>query len=86
MLSIGLMLWVTWQLEGGAASVNEAGRMRMKTWRVTSEMQAQVPLELRRERIDEFDCALALLKLRPGCPPAPRGRGTACFPSRAQHV
>ncbi len=27
--SIGLTLWVTWQLEGGAAAVNEAGRMRM---------------------------------------------------------
>ena len=30
--SIGLTLWVTWQLEGGAAAVNEAGRMRMQTW------------------------------------------------------
>lgn len=28
--SIGLTLWVTCQLEGGAAAVNEAGRMRMK--------------------------------------------------------
>jgi two-component system nitrate/nitrite sensor histidine kinase NarX len=32
--SIGLTLWVTWQLEGGAAAVNEAGRMRMQTWRL----------------------------------------------------
>ncbi|OYU98366.1 MAG: hypothetical protein CFE45_16760, partial [Burkholderiales bacterium PBB5] len=31
--SISLTLWVTWQLEGGAAAVNEAGRMRMQTWR-----------------------------------------------------
>ena len=29
--SISLTLWVTWQLEGGAAAVNEAGRMRMQT-------------------------------------------------------
>ena len=29
LLSIALTLWVSWQLEGGAAAVNEAGRMRM---------------------------------------------------------
>ena len=34
LVSIGLTLWVTWQLEGGAAAVNEAGRMRMQTWRL----------------------------------------------------
>ena len=62
LLSIGLTLWVTWQLEGGAASVNEAGRMRMQTWRMTSEIQEKVAPELRRERIDEFDLALALLE------------------------
>lgn len=32
--SIGLTLWVSWQLEGGAAAVNEAGRLRMQTWRM----------------------------------------------------
>ncbi|MGA0610943.1 type IV pili methyl-accepting chemotaxis transducer N-terminal domain-containing protein [Caldimonas sp. KR1-144] len=32
--SIALTLWVTWQLEGGAAAVNEAGRLRMQTWRL----------------------------------------------------
>ena len=31
LFSIGLTLWVTWHLEGGAAAVNEAGRMRMQT-------------------------------------------------------
>jgi uncharacterized membrane protein SirB2 len=34
--SIGLTLWVTWQLEGGAAAVNEAGRMR--TWRMAQTL------------------------------------------------
>ncbi len=33
--SIVLTLWVTWQLEGGAAAVNEAGRMRMMSYRMT---------------------------------------------------
>ena len=28
--SIAMTLWVSWQLEGGAAAVNEAGRMRME--------------------------------------------------------
>ena len=40
LISIGLTLWVTWQLEGGAAAVNEAGRMRMQTWRLVSSVQA----------------------------------------------
>ncbi|MGC1817133.1 MAG: type IV pili methyl-accepting chemotaxis transducer N-terminal domain-containing protein, partial [Casimicrobiaceae bacterium] len=36
MASVGLTLWVTWQLEGGAAAVNEAGRMRMQAWRLAA--------------------------------------------------
>ena len=32
--AIGLTLWIGWQLEGGAAAVNEAGRLRMQTWRM----------------------------------------------------
>ncbi|HWP12234.1 MAG TPA: type IV pili methyl-accepting chemotaxis transducer N-terminal domain-containing protein [Ramlibacter sp.] len=36
--SIGLTLWVTWSLEGGAAAVNEAGRMRMQTYRLALEV------------------------------------------------
>ncbi len=52
MLSIGLTLWITWQLEGGAAAVNEAGRMRMQTWRLaqtlaghdTQRLQGQLTL------------------------------------------
>ena len=36
--SIGLTLWVTWNLEGGAAAVNEAGRMRMQTYRLALEV------------------------------------------------
>ncbi|MCW5657769.1 MAG: type IV pili methyl-accepting chemotaxis transducer N-terminal domain-containing protein [Burkholderiaceae bacterium] len=32
--SIALTLWITWQLEGGAAAVNEAGRLRMMSYRL----------------------------------------------------
>ena len=59
--SIGLTLWVTWQLEGGAAAVNEAGRLRMQTW--------QLALTLGHgdaRRVDEllvrFDSGIELLR------------------------
>ena len=29
--TVGLSMWVTWQLEGGAAAINEAGSMRMRS-------------------------------------------------------
>ena len=32
--AIGLTLWVSWQLEGGAGAINEAGRMRMMSYRM----------------------------------------------------
>nr|WP_315493995.1 type IV pili methyl-accepting chemotaxis transducer N-terminal domain-containing protein [uncultured Rhodoferax sp.] len=60
--SIGLTLWVTWQLEGGAASVNEAGRMRMQTWRMASEIQAGIAEDQRMARIAEFDQNLWVLE------------------------
>lgn len=60
--SIGLTLWVTWQLEGGAAAVNEAGRMRMQTWRLTSVAQVgRAPAEVA-ALVQEFDQSLELLR------------------------
>ena len=52
--SIGLTLWVTWQLEGGAAAVNEAGRMRMQTWRL-----AQTPVRAAGRPLAEVLCRRA---------------------------
>jgi two-component system, NarL family, nitrate/nitrite sensor histidine kinase NarX len=60
--SISLTLWVTWQLEGGAAAVNEAGRMRMQTWRLTSAVQAQLPPAEIATLVAEFDRSLGLLR------------------------
>ena len=34
MAAIGVLVWMSLQLEGGAASVNEAGRMRMQAYRM----------------------------------------------------
>ena len=60
--SIALTLWVTRQLEGGAAAVNEAGRMRMQTWRLTSALQAQrSPAEVN-SLLQQFDQSLGLLR------------------------
>ncbi|MDO9202676.1 MAG: type IV pili methyl-accepting chemotaxis transducer N-terminal domain-containing protein, partial [Hydrogenophaga sp.] len=60
--SIGLTLWVTWQLEGGAAAVNEAGRLRMQTWRLTSAVQAQLPPQDVAALVAQFDGSLGLLR------------------------
>lgn len=62
LLSIGLTLWVTWQLEGGAASVNEAGRMRMQVWRMASAAQAGGPMAGREALAARLDGSLALLR------------------------
>ena len=32
--AIATLVYMTWQIEGGAAAVNEAGRMRMQTYRM----------------------------------------------------
>lgn len=60
--SIGLTLWVTWRLEGGAAAVNEAGRMRMQIWRLASAAQAALPPEQVKDLVARFDDSLALLR------------------------
>lgn len=62
LVSIGLTLWVTWQLEGGAAAVNEAGRMRMQTWRLASAVQAGVERAELQALVNRFDESLALLR------------------------
>lgn len=58
--SIGLTLWVTWQLEGGAAALNEAGRMRMQTWRMAQTLQVRDPDRMQ-SQFALFDQSLQLL-------------------------
>ncbi len=65
--SIGLTLWVTWQLEGGAAAVNEAGRMRMRSYQLALSLQDPIlpPAQLLPDvarRLRDFDDSLALLR------------------------
>ena len=72
--SIGLTLWVTWQLEGGAAAVNEAGRMRMRSYQLALILQpprvgsAPALTDIER-RLQDFDASMDLLRMGdPGRP------------------
>lgn len=62
LVSIGLTMWVTRQLDGGAAAVNEAGRMRMQAWRLASTLLAEQPEPQVAARVAEFEASLALLR------------------------
>ena len=59
--SIGFTLWVAWQLEGGAAAVNEAGRLRMNMLRMILAQQNESPQELAQLR-QRFDAGLEMLR------------------------
>jgi len=60
--SIALSLWVTWQLEGGAAAVNEAGRLRMLTYRMTLDAAAGRNADMATQ-IATFERTLDLLRV-----------------------
>lgn len=62
LISIGLTLWVTWQLEGGAAAVNEAGRLRMQTWRLASAVQAGMARTDLQGLVGRFEESLTVLR------------------------
>ena len=60
--SIGLTLWVSWNLEGGAAAVNEAGRLRMMTYRLALGLpEAGAADEASRAQARSFEGSLQLL-------------------------
>lgn len=60
-LSIGLTLWVSWQLDGGAAAVNEAGRLRMQLERMVRSVADEDADALQQQAIG-FDQKLELLR------------------------
>jgi two-component system, NarL family, nitrate/nitrite sensor histidine kinase NarX len=60
--SIGLTFWVTWQLEGGAAAVNEAGRMRMQAWRLNSALHTGMAQPELQRLVSQFDDSLSVLR------------------------
>ncbi len=61
LLSTVATLWVSWQLDGGVAAVNEAGRMRMQAYRMALTVGTGDPRELPRQ-IEQFNQSLNLLR------------------------
>ena len=61
LLIIAVTLWVSWQLEGGAAAVNEAGRMRMQANRLSLSIATNDLKALPGQRA-EFERSLDLLR------------------------
>ena len=61
--SIGITLWLGWQLEGGAGAVNEAGRLRMQTWRLAQALSAPEHGRAGAPQLfGQFDASLELLQ------------------------
>ncbi|MCW7541611.1 type IV pili methyl-accepting chemotaxis transducer N-terminal domain-containing protein [Aquabacterium sp. A7-Y] len=69
LLSIAMTLWVSWQLEGGAAAVNEAGRLRMQTYRMALQAQPGASDAERRRTVEAMEAGLE--RLRVGDPSRP---------------
>ena len=61
MISISFTLWVTWKLEGGAAAINEAGRMRMQTYQLAL-LAGEGKKEAASKLIAKFDDSIIVLK------------------------
>ena len=61
MISISFTLWVTWKLEGGAAAINEAGRMRMQTYQLALLANEQ-DLTATQRLIEKFNGSINVLK------------------------
>ena len=62
LLSIGLTMWVTRQLDGGAGAVNEAGRLRMQAWSLAAtQLSAQTP-DATADAVARFDATMRLLR------------------------
>ena len=65
--SIGITLWVGWQLQGGASAINEAGRLRMQTWRLAQALSAPQP-DRQQDRVrvagllEQYQASLDLLQ------------------------
>ena len=59
--AVMLTLWVSWQLDGGAAAVNEAGRLRMQAYRMAMTASLGDSATFEREAA-EFERSLALLR------------------------
>ncbi len=62
MLLIATTLWVSWQLDGGAAALNEAGRMRMQSFRLSLSISTGDRAAVTHQA-DEFENSLSVLRV-----------------------
>ncbi|WP_211209861.1 type IV pili methyl-accepting chemotaxis transducer N-terminal domain-containing protein [Uliginosibacterium gangwonense] len=67
---IGGTLWLSWQLEGGAAAINDAGSLRMRSYRLALSMQIQ-PLDAKRIDSEIQSLEKTLYSLHRGDPARP---------------
>lgn len=61
LLAIAVTLWVSWQLDGGAAAINEVGRMRMQAYRIALSLSSG-DAKVLAPRAEEFESSLELLR------------------------
>lgn len=62
LMAIGYTLLLSWQLEGGAAAINEAGSLRMRSYRLGLALQQAVPKSEIDKELAEFDRTIADLQ------------------------
>ena len=62
LFSTAATLWVSWQLDGGAAAVNEAGRMRMEAYRISLSVSLRENQDVLRKQVEEFERSISLLR------------------------
>ena len=87
LVSIGLTLLVSWRLEGSAAAINDAGSLRMRTYRLAYLAQEARPAGARARRVGGADPRGRRRRSRRWsrrCAPAtPRGRCSCRAPTRS---
>jgi two-component system nitrate/nitrite sensor histidine kinase NarX len=62
LIATAITLWASWQLDGGAAAVNEAGRLRMQAYRLAWASTLPDADASRAQLLEEFDRSLRLLQ------------------------
>jgi two-component system nitrate/nitrite sensor histidine kinase NarX len=68
MTSIGYTLVLSWKLEGGAAAINDAGSLRMRSYHIALQVSEGAPLAIHDE---EQQFATILARLKKGDPARP---------------
>jgi two-component system nitrate/nitrite sensor histidine kinase NarX len=62
LLTTVLTLWASWQLDGGAAAVNEVGRLRMQAWRLAWKTTLDPGRSEHAALVEQFESSLLLLE------------------------